>query len=106
MLNSLTTNFMKRLAVMVPALLLAFAVDAQLITDNTVTPEQALLDYLLGDGVEVSNITFSGDLNQIGSFDANATNIAILDGIMLATGDIDVAIGPNNAGGAGLGGAA
>ena len=104
MLNSLTTNFMKRLAVTVPALLLAFAVDAQLITDNAVTPEQALLDYLLGDGVEVSNITFSGDLNQIGSFDANATNIDILDGIMLATGDIDVAIGPNDAGGAGLGG--
>lgn len=104
MLNSLTTNFMKRLAALVPALLLAFAVDAQLITDNTVTPEQALLDYLLGDGVEVSNITFSGDLNQIGSFDANATNIDILDGIMLATGDIDVAIGPNDAGGAGLGG--
>jgi len=104
MLNSLTTNFMKRLAALVPALLLAFAVDAQLITDNSVTPEQALLDYLLGDGVEVSNITFSGDLNQIGSFDANATNIDILDGIMLATGDIDVAIGPNDAGGAGLGG--
>ena len=104
MLKSLTTNFMKRLAALVPALLLAFAVDAQLITDNSVTPEQALLDYLLGDGVEVSNITFSGDLNQIGSFDANATNIDILDGIMLATGDIDVAIGPNDAGGAGLGG--
>ena len=104
MLNSLTTNFMKRMALLIPALLFASVVDAQLITDNTVTPQQALLDYLLGDGVEVSNITFSGDLNQIGSFDANATNIDILNGIMLATGDINVAIGPNDAGGAGLGG--
>ena len=76
---------------------------AQLVTDNTVTPEQALVDFLLGEGVEVSNITFSGDLNQIGSFDASATTIDIPNGIMLA-GDIDVAIGPNDAGGAGLGG--
>ena len=90
--------------VLLPLLLAATGAGAQLITDNTVTPEQALLEYLLGEGVEVSNITFSGDLNQIGSFDANATNIDIPDGIMLATGDIDVAIGPNDAGGAGLGG--
>ena len=85
-------------------LFLASGTNAQLVTDNAVTPEQALLDFLLGEGVEVSNITFSGDLNQIGSFDAAATNIAIPDGIMLASGDIDVAIGPNDAGGAALGG--
>ena len=84
--------------ILLPLLLAATGAGAQLVTDNTVTPEEALIDYLLGEGVEVSNITFSGDLNQIGSFDANATNIDILDGIMLATGDIDVAIGPNDAG--------
>ena len=93
-----------KVLLLLPLLLAATGAGAQLITDNTVTPEQALLEYLLGEGVEVSNITFSGDLNQIGSFDANATNIDIPDGIMLATGDIDVAIGPNDAGGAGLGG--
>ena len=103
MLTHRILNLVKAL-ILVPALLLASGAKAQLITDNTVTPEQALLDYLLGDGVEISNITFSGDLNQIGSFDANATNIAIPDGIMLATGDIDVAIGPNDLVGASLGG--
>ena len=98
---------LNRFALFLVVVLLFIGTDscAQLVTDNTVTPEQALVNFLLGEGVEVSNITFSGDLNQIGSFDANATNIDILDGIMLATGDIDVAIGPNNAGGAGLGGA-
>ena len=85
-------------------LLIGTDVQAQLVTDNAVTPEQALVDFLLGEGVEVSNITFSGDLNQIGSFDASATNIDIPNGIMLATGNIDVAIGPNDVGGAGLGG--
>ena len=90
--------------VLLLVLMLSPIANAQLITDNTLTPESALLDYLLGEGVEVSNISFSGDLNQIGSFDASATNISILNGIMLATGDIDLAIGPNDAGGASLGG--
>ena len=103
MLNNRIQNLAKSM-LFLPALLAATASSAQLITDNTVTPEQALLDYLLGDGVEVSNITFSGDLNQIGSFDASATNIDIPDGIVLATGNVDVAVGPNNGGNVSLGG--
>ena len=91
---------------LLPVLLLALctSVHAQLVTDPTVTPEEALVDYLLGEGVEVSNITFSGDLNQIGSFDATNTNIEIPDGIMLATGNISFAIGPNNSGSSSLDG--
>lgn len=91
-------------AVVCLSLLMAAPAAAQLVTDNSITAEEALVDYLLGEGVEVSNITFSGDLDQVGSFDAQNTNIAITDGVMLATGNIDVAIGPNDAGGAGLGG--
>ena len=77
---------------------------AQLVTDPSVTPEEALVDYLLGEGVEVSNITFSGDLDQIGSFDAAATNIDIPNGVMLASGSIAFAIGPNNSGSSSLNG--
>lgn len=58
----------------------------------------------MGEGVVISNVTFSGDLNQIGSFDAAASNIAIASGMIMATGDADCAIGPNNAGGFSLGG--
>lgn len=71
---------------------------AQLIVDNTVTPEQAVLDILLGEGVDAFNITYSGDQNQIGSFDSSNSNILISDGMMMATGDCVVAIGPNNSG--------
>lgn len=92
------------LTALLSLLLLSPASSGQLVTDNTIGAEAALLDFLLGEGVEVSNITFSGDLDQIGSFDAENTNIDITNGIMLATGNIDVAIGPNDAGGAGLGG--
>lgn len=79
-------------------------IQAQLIVDNSLTPEQVIAEILLGEGVVVSNVTFSGDLNQIGSFDASASNIAIGSGMIMGTGDVEVAIGPNNAGGASLGG--
>ncbi len=77
---------------------------AQLIVDNTVTPEVAVEDILLGDGIVVSNITFSGNDNQIGSFNGVNSNIGIGNGIILATGDVNLAVGPNDQGGATEGG--
>ncbi len=76
----------------------------QLIVDNTITPQQAVQNILLGPGVSASNITFSGDNNQVGSFDATAVNIGINYGVILATGDVNNAIGPNNSGSSSMGG--
>ena len=77
---------------------------SQLVVDGTISPQQAVEDVLLGNGVQVTGITFSGDDNQIGSFNSANSNIGLLNGVILATGDANVAIGPNNAGGAGIGG--
>ncbi|MGB0423852.1 MAG: choice-of-anchor L domain-containing protein, partial [Flavobacteriales bacterium] len=88
-------------------ILLIFApisVIAQLVVDGTVTPQNAVEDVLLGNGVQVSGITFSGDANQIGSFNSTNSNIGLLNGVVLATGDVAVSIGPNDAVGDGLGG--
>ena len=82
---------------------LAFASSGQLLIDNTPSPED-LVAFLVGDGVEFSNVTFSGDLNQFGTFDANDSNIGMASGIIMATGDCSLATGPDNAGGASLGG--
>lgn len=49
------------LTALLSLLLLSPASSGQLVTDNTIGAEAALLDFLLGEGVEVSNITFSGD---------------------------------------------
>ena len=81
-----------------------FLASAQLIVDNTVNATDAVQNILLGGGVDISNITFSGDDNQIGSFNSENSNIGLNSGVVLATGDVGVAIGPNNAGGSGLGG--
>jgi len=93
-----------RLFSLVGLALIPCASGAQLVTDSSVTPEEALIEHFKGQNVEVSNITFSGNLSQIGSFNSAASNVGIGSGIILASGDVEVAIGPNDQGGAGLGG--
>lgn len=53
-------------------------------------------NVLLGDGVTASNITFTGDAAMIGSFNGSNSNIGLNNGIILSTGRIQDAIGPNN----------
>jgi gliding motility-associated-like protein len=75
--------------------------NAQLVLDNTQTVEYYVQNVLLGDGVTASNITFNGvPANtirmQVGSFDSQNANVGIPSGMVMATGGIDVAQGPNN----------
>jgi len=77
---------------------------SQVIVDESLTAEEVVTNILLGEGVEIFNITFSGDLDQIGSFDANNSNILIEDGMILATGSCTNVIGPNNSGSSTTGG--
>ncbi len=95
---------MKKVVVVSLSLVFALNLSAQLVVDASVTAEDAVQNILLGEGVEAFNVTFAGDANQIGSFNSANSNIGINSGIMLATGDIAVAIGPNDNGGASLGG--
>jgi hypothetical protein len=66
----------------------------QVVVDNTMTPQQLVEDVLLGQGVVVSNITFSGDPLQIGYFDATNSNFSISEGIVLSTGNVNDVPGP------------
>lgn len=67
---------------------------AQLST-TVLTPQEAV-ELMLGDGIIVSNVTFSGNAEQIGSFTADGTNLGISSGFMMASGDIAVGLGPND----------
>ncbi|MCB9170397.1 MAG: choice-of-anchor L domain-containing protein [Flavobacteriales bacterium] len=91
------------------ALCAPLVVPAQLVVNNTMTPAQLLQNVLLGGGVTVSNITFNGmsanTLNtQIAEFDGTNTTVGIGHGIIMATGDADEAIGPNDQSGIAAGG--
>lgn len=76
---------------------------SQLIVSNAMTPQQLVQNVFVGGGVTVSNITYVGHPTAIGSFStgANATNLNISSGIIMASGNVSTAIGPNNQGGAG-----
>ena len=75
-------------------------------------PAYLVQGVLLSTGVIATNITFNGSSvmptppasDMTGYFDGSSSNIGIGDGVLLATGDIDLAPGPNNSQSADLGG--
>jgi gliding motility-associated-like protein len=80
-------------------------VHGQLITTGGQTPSVLLQNVLLGGGVQVSNITYSGATIAIGSFDGTASNIGLQSGIVMTTGNLDYPTGPpgpNNSTNAGI----
>lgn len=79
---------------------------AQLTTSTAQTPGQLVSNVLVGNGVSVSNIGYTGSANAIGSFNGASTNIGLNSGIILTTGTVqnnaDGPHGPNDSGGAGV----
>ena len=89
--------------------LLTTGVQAQLILNGSLTPADCVQNILLGNGIVATNITFNGQpgtqLNpQIGGFNGTLCNIGMAGGVILATGSINNATGPNNSGSASEGG--
>ena len=72
--------------------------NAQLVVDNAVNANEAVQDILLGPGVTASNITFQGNNAQIGGFTCNNCGLGIGNGVVIGTGNVDGAEGPNNVG--------
>jgi len=80
---------------------------AQLAIDNSGNyndPDYLVQNVLVSTGVSVSNITFNGlsgtldTLNgkMIGYFDGDSSNIGMDEGILLSSGDVNNAAGPND----------
>jgi len=54
-------------------------------------------NYLFGPGVKISNISIKcSGLNQFGTFNAQATQLGIDSGLLITTGTIQEAVGPDN----------
>lgn len=79
---------------------------AQLSTSTSLSPAQLVQNVLLGSGVTVSNIQFSGSGGAIGDFTATGTNLGIASGVLLTTGTVantgEGPHGPNNKPNAGI----
>ena len=63
----------------------------------------ALATALLGSGVTISNATLQGAAAASGTFSSGTSSIGISNGVILATGNVSTAEGPNNQDGAGTG---
>jgi gliding motility-associated-like protein len=63
---------------------------AQVTTSTGQTPTNYVQNTLIGQGLQVSNVTFQGNPNtQIGTFSGNNSNLGLTNGIVLSTGQIN-----------------
>jgi len=78
-------------------LLAGIVTQAQTLTVNTgSSATQLVQDVLIGSGVQVSNIEYTGNAAAVGSFDGSSSNIGLGSGVIIATGKAVDAVGPNN----------
>ncbi len=75
----------------------------QLLVTPGGNPSLMVQNILVGSGITVSNVTYTGHPNSIGTFTtgAMATNLGFTSGIIMASGNVITAVGPNNSGSAG-----
>ncbi len=67
------------------------------VATGVLTPQQLITDVFLGDCLSASNIVFTGSTGAIGTF-SNGGSIGIESGIILTTGSVFDAPGPNGSG--------
>lgn len=80
--------------------LLTFSSFAQLVTNGGMSASQLVQNVLLGQGVDVFNVSYSGSSQAIGTFNSTNANVGITEGIIMTTGTISSnaqgPLGPNN----------
>ena len=77
--------FIKTIKLFCISLLLSSSVNGQIIIDPTPTPINMVTNTLIGPGLATSNITFTGNVNQIGTFNAGSSNIGLPSGIVMSS---------------------
>src|SRR5262249_31620896 len=92
----------KQITPMHKRLLLAFAMlyglnlRAQLFIDNGYTVDQMIHGFFDSSGVTISNLQYTGSPVQLAFFEGSQSNIGLNAGFLMATGNAENAIGPNN----------
>ncbi|MCF8229675.1 MAG: choice-of-anchor L domain-containing protein, partial [Bacteroidales bacterium] len=93
-----TTVYTFRLIIAVVIVFISQLSFGQLVIDKSLTPEQLVQQVLIGSGVTVSNVIYTGKADSaLGQFmNGNTTNLGIDEGIVLSSGDVDLIPGPAN----------
>lgn len=74
---------------------------AQLVVTGGLTATQ-MANIIAGPGITVTNAVYNGPAISAGSFNGSASNIGIPSGVIITCGDINLAVGPNTLGSAGI----
>ena len=89
--------YLRRIIIVLFLIAASAKINAQLVVNNTTyTTDQLVQNILLSGGITVSNITFKGVPVAIGFFNGMNSNLGLDSGIVMTTGDIYTAAGPNN----------
>lgn len=100
LLSSTKSKAIITIGMLVALLLVSAHASAQNLTVNsTINATNAVQNTLLGEGVTASGITFAGNqATQIGTFNCNNCGLGISSGVIMASGAVAGAVGPNNSG--------
>lgn len=70
---------------------------SQIVIDTSYTPQQLVHNYLIGQGVIASNISYTGVPESIGYFyNGGVTNLGLDSGIVIASGDVTLIPGQSS----------
>jgi PKD repeat protein len=72
------------------------AAKAQLVVDQNISVATMMHDFFDSTCVSIDNVTYNGAPVAVGFFDGSATSLGINAGIMLTSGSISNAVGPNS----------
>ncbi|MEI6851929.1 MAG: choice-of-anchor L domain-containing protein, partial [Bacteroidota bacterium] len=83
-----THPIIKKIVLLLTMVFISSGIYAQLTVSTAMTPQQLVQNILVGTGVTVSNITYTGAAGTIGSFTTGGspTNLGFSSGIIMASG--------------------
>lgn len=97
MLFSMLFTVRLRLLAIITALIFTnLSANAQLLVDPNYPLPALINQTMLGFGANITNVTFTGSNQSIGYFNGINTNLGLDSGIVMSTGRVVDAIGPNN----------
>ncbi|HTB07823.1 MAG TPA: choice-of-anchor L domain-containing protein [Bacteroidia bacterium] len=92
----------RKIALALLFLALCRSSEAQLIVDTIQTPQQLVQNVLLANSIIAYNVKYTGARRAMGYFDGSYSNIGLKNGVLMTTGSVYVAVGPNNPGNRGI----
>lgn len=97
---------MRFIGCLLVSILVSFQVFSQLETTGGIAPANLVQDILVGNGVTVTNVQYTGSAGAIGRFSAANTSLGFANGIIMTTGTVNSGpqgpYGPNDLPNAGL----